>query len=121
MLNLKLSAPDMPVDELEAMLPAVGVVLPSGSKLKAGTLLDDLAISGPLDKLVIAGPRADVEHEASILGDTASEKILRDWALCHFTICLPYAIPLSAAQTRRSERFGSCSHCRDTSLTVMGF
>jgi len=55
-MNLKLSAPDMSVDELEAMLPALGVVLPSGSKLRGGTLSADLAISGPLDKLVIAGP-----------------------------------------------------------------
>ena len=55
-MNLKLSAPDMSVDELEAMLPALGVVLPSGSKLNGGTLSADLAISGPLDNLVIAGP-----------------------------------------------------------------
>ena len=55
-LNLKLNAPDMPVDELEAMLPALGVVLPSGSKLKGGTLSADLAISGPLANLVISGP-----------------------------------------------------------------
>ena len=55
-MNLKLSAPDMPVDELEAMLPALGVVLPSGSNLKGGTLSVDLAISGPLDRLVIVGP-----------------------------------------------------------------
>jgi AsmA protein len=55
-VNLKLSAPDMPIDELEAMLPALGVVLPSGSELKGGTLSADLAISGPLDRLVIAGP-----------------------------------------------------------------
>ena len=55
-MNLKLSAPNMPVDELEAMLPALGVVLPSGSKLNGGTLSADLAISGPLDKLVITGP-----------------------------------------------------------------
>jgi len=54
--NLKLSAPDMPIDELEPMLPAMGVVLPSGSKLKGGTLSADLAITGPLDKLVISGP-----------------------------------------------------------------
>jgi AsmA protein len=46
----------MPVDELEPMLPALGVVLPSGSKLKGGTLSADLAITGPFDKLVIAGP-----------------------------------------------------------------
>ena len=55
-MNLKLNAPDMSVDELESMLPALGVVLPSGSKLNGGTLSADLAISGPLDKLVIAGP-----------------------------------------------------------------
>jgi AsmA protein len=55
-VNLKLSAPNMPVDELEAMLPAMGVVLPSGSKLQGGTLSADLGITGPLDKLVITGP-----------------------------------------------------------------
>jgi len=55
-VNLRLNAPDMPVDELEAMLPALGVVLPSGSKLQGGTLSTELAISGPIDKLVIAGP-----------------------------------------------------------------
>lgn len=55
-INLSLNAPNMPVDELEAALPAVGVVLPSGSRLKGGTLSAELEISGPLDKLVIAGP-----------------------------------------------------------------
>jgi len=48
-MNLRLGAPDMPVDELEAMLPSLGVVLPSASSA-------DLSISGPLDRLVIAGP-----------------------------------------------------------------
>jgi len=55
-VHLKLSAPNMPVDELEAMLPSMGVVLPSGSQLKGGTLSAELAIAGPLDKLVISGP-----------------------------------------------------------------
>ncbi|WP_165419941.1 AsmA family protein [Edaphobacter modestus] len=55
-MNLKLSAPNMSVDELEALLPALGVMLPSGSKLNGGTLSADLAISGSLDNLVIAGP-----------------------------------------------------------------
>ena len=53
---LRLSAQGMPVDELVAMLPALGVVLPSGSSLKGGTLSTTLAINGPADKLVIAGP-----------------------------------------------------------------
>jgi AsmA protein len=55
-LNMKLTAPDMPVDELEAMLPALGIVLPSGSHLKGGTMSVNLDIVGPLDKLVITGP-----------------------------------------------------------------
>jgi AsmA protein len=55
-VNLKLNAPNMPVDEIQAALPAAGVVLPSGSKLKGGTLSADLAIAGALDKLVITGP-----------------------------------------------------------------
>jgi AsmA protein len=55
-VNLKLDARSMPVDELEPMLPSMGVVLPSGSQLKGGTLSAELAITGPVDKLVIAGP-----------------------------------------------------------------
>jgi AsmA protein len=55
-VNMKLNAPNMPVDELVAMLPAMGVVLPSGSQLKGGTLAANLSIAGPLDKLVITGP-----------------------------------------------------------------
>jgi AsmA protein len=45
----------MPVDELEAMLPALGVTLPPGSQLKGGTLNTNLAISGPVNKLVTTG------------------------------------------------------------------
>src|SRR5262249_6602660 len=55
-VNLKLDAPNMPVDELEAMLPSMGVQLPSGSQLKGGTLSAELSIAGPLNKLVISGP-----------------------------------------------------------------
>jgi AsmA protein len=56
LLNLKFNAPGMPVDELEAMLPALGVVLPSGSQLQGGTLSADLSITGAADKPVISGP-----------------------------------------------------------------
>jgi AsmA protein len=56
LLNMKLNAPGMPVDELEAMLPALGVILPSGSSLKGGTLTTDLAIAGSVAKPVITGP-----------------------------------------------------------------
>lgn len=55
-LNLHLSAPNLPVDQLEALLPAFGVQLPSGSKLQGGTLTANLAISGPATATTIAGP-----------------------------------------------------------------
>ena len=55
-VNMKLNADNMPVDDLETLLPALGVVLPSGSKLQGGTLTADLTVNGPVDKLVIAGP-----------------------------------------------------------------
>jgi AsmA protein len=55
-VNLKLNAPGMPVNELEAMLPAMGVVLPSGSQLSGGTLSANLGITGPLNNYVITGP-----------------------------------------------------------------
>jgi AsmA protein len=55
-LNMKLNAQGMPVDDLEPMLPALGVVLPSGSSLKGGTLSTTLTITGPAEKLIITGP-----------------------------------------------------------------
>ena len=54
-VNLKLNGQGMPVDDLEAMLPAVGVVLPPKSTLKGGDLNTDLSIVGPVDKLVTTG------------------------------------------------------------------
>ena len=56
LLNMKLNADGMPVDDLQAMLPALGIILPSGSKLQGGTLSVNVGIVGPVDKLVIAGP-----------------------------------------------------------------
>ena len=54
-VNMKLSGQGMPVDDLEAMLPALGVVLPPKSTLKGGTLNTNLAIEGPVNKLVTSG------------------------------------------------------------------
>jgi AsmA protein len=54
-IHTKLSGQALPVDDLEAALPAVGVVLPSGSRLKGGTLSLDLDSVGPLDRLVTTG------------------------------------------------------------------
>jgi AsmA protein len=55
-LDIKLAADNMPVDDLEALLPAMGVTLPSGSRLEGGTLTANFTIQGPVDKLVINGP-----------------------------------------------------------------
>jgi AsmA protein len=54
-VNLKLNGEGMPVDDLEAMLPALGVVLPPKSQLKGGDLNTNLAISGPVDRLITTG------------------------------------------------------------------
>jgi AsmA protein len=55
-VQLKMNGQAMSVPDLEGVLPAVGVTLPSGSALTTGTLDANLAIAGPTDKLVIAGP-----------------------------------------------------------------
>jgi AsmA protein len=54
-VEMKLSGQGMPVDDLEAMLPALGVVLPPGATLKGGTLNTNFTIVGPVDKLVTTG------------------------------------------------------------------
>ncbi len=55
-VQLKMNGQGMSVPDLEGVLPAVGVTLPSGSALTTGTLDANLAIAGPTDKLVITGP-----------------------------------------------------------------
>lgn len=55
-LNLHVSAPNMPVDQLVELLPVVGVRLPSGSSLQGGTLTANLAVTGPATATTIAGP-----------------------------------------------------------------
>jgi AsmA protein len=54
-VNLKLNGQGMPVDDLEAMLPAVGVVLPPKATLKGGDLNLTTSSTGPVDKLVTTG------------------------------------------------------------------
>jgi len=54
-VNIKLDAKDMPAKDLEAFLPALGIHLPQGASLQAGTLSSDLNVTGPTNKLVITG------------------------------------------------------------------
>jgi AsmA protein len=54
-VNIKLDAKDMPAKDLEAFLPALGIILPKGTSLQAGTLNADLKLDGPLSKLITTG------------------------------------------------------------------
>jgi len=54
-VNIKLEGKDMPAKDLEAFLPALGIHLPKGASLAAGTLNTDLNIAGPTNKLVTNG------------------------------------------------------------------
>lgn len=54
-LNMKLLGSGMPIDELQAALPAFGVVLPPSAKLQGGTANANFAISGPLTGTVTTG------------------------------------------------------------------
>ena len=94
LLNMRLVGQNLPVDELVAMLPALGVVLPSGASLKGGTLSDTLDISGPTDKLVISGPIRladsklagfDLGSKMSAIGALAGIKTGQDTAIQNFS------------------------------------
>lgn len=54
-VRINMDAKDMPAKDLEAFLPALGIHLPKGASLAAGTLNSDLKITGPTNKLVITG------------------------------------------------------------------
>ena len=54
-LAMKVNGQNMPVEDLEAMLPALGIELPSGSSLKGGMLTATLNSNGPLSQLVTTG------------------------------------------------------------------
>jgi AsmA protein len=54
-VKIKLEAKDMPARDLEAFLPALGINLPKGASLQAGTLDANLNLTGPTNKLVTAG------------------------------------------------------------------
>jgi AsmA protein len=54
-VNIKLDAKDMPAKDLEAFLPALGIILPKGTSLQAGTLNADLNLAGPTSKLMTTG------------------------------------------------------------------
>lgn len=57
-VNARLKGENMPVDQVAAVLPAFGVILPAGTQLQGGTVNADLQLQGPVDRLVTTGPVA---------------------------------------------------------------
>jgi AsmA protein len=55
-LDLHLAAPNLPIDQLEQLLPVVGIRLPSGSSLQDGNLTANVAVTGPATETTISGP-----------------------------------------------------------------
>jgi|SRR5579859_213618 len=54
-VNIKLDAKGMPARDLEAFLPALGINLPRGASLRAGTLDANLNLTGPTNRMVTSG------------------------------------------------------------------
>src|SRR5215471_1538092 len=54
--HVKLEGKNMAVNDVEGLLPAFGVNLPSGATLQGGVINMSLNAEGPLDRLVIDGP-----------------------------------------------------------------
>jgi AsmA protein len=54
-LHIKVDGQSLPVKDLQAFLPALGVNLPKGASLQQGTLNTSLNLNGPTDKLVTSG------------------------------------------------------------------
>lgn len=54
-VNIKLNGKDMPAKDFETFLPALGIHMPKGASLQAGTLATDLNLTGATNKLVTTG------------------------------------------------------------------
>jgi AsmA protein len=54
-VHMKLTGQSLPIADIAALLPAVGVALPAGSSLQGGTATANLALDGAIDKLVTTG------------------------------------------------------------------
>ena len=54
-VHMKLNGSQLPVKDIEGLLPAVGVALPSGASLQGGTITTNLSLDGAVDRLVTTG------------------------------------------------------------------
>jgi hypothetical protein len=72
-LKMKLKGSGIPVEELQELLPLLGLTLPKGATLKGGTLNMELAAEGPLNNLIMDGSAAITE--TSLNGFDLGDKI----------------------------------------------
>jgi AsmA protein len=93
-VDLKLNGQGLPATDLESFLPALGINLPSGSKLTAGTLSANLRITGPTNQLVTDGTIGlfngklsgfDLGSKMSTVGSLAGIKTGQDLVIEKFT------------------------------------
>jgi AsmA protein len=54
-VHVKLNGSQLPVKDIEGLLPAVGVALPSGASLQGGTITTNLSLDGAVDRMVTTG------------------------------------------------------------------
>lgn len=55
-VHMKLEGSNLPIQDIEGLLPAFGITLPAGSSLQGGTASANLSINGPVSQLVTSGP-----------------------------------------------------------------
>ena len=93
-VDMKVDGQNLPVTDLEAFLPALGINLPTGSRLSAGTLSTNLHLTGPTNKLVTDGTIGlyngklsgfDLGSKMSAVGALAGIKTGNDLVIEKFT------------------------------------
>ena len=72
-LNARLFAQRLPIDELQTLMPSVGVRLPRGASLRGGTVTANLSITGAPDAAEFSGP-IEVE-DTSLTGFDLGSKL----------------------------------------------
>jgi AsmA protein len=72
-VNIKLNAEEMPLPDLEAILPAAGVNLPKGASFQTGTLTLHFTSAGAANKLITSGNVALAD--AKLAGFDAGSKM----------------------------------------------
>lgn len=72
-VHMNLRGNSLPINDVEGLLPALGVTLPAGSRLQGGTVTANLNLAGPVDRLVTSGP-IDVSN-ATLAGFNMASKL----------------------------------------------